>query len=404
MSKKKDILKRLNPEEKELLERLKRLTVTQGLKSESLFSIESPLVYAAFLEELPSLKPELLDSTELENFLNWVRERFLDDKHVKKALKRLIFKLKNKKININLDIETKSEPEPIFHKATQEVAYMMLVVSKEESKVILLGAHIYTNTGLDAGIFSFDNKFQLITFYVEENYSKKHIKKIKDLLGDPFPMVEVPLSYVRTLLEDVYSNKKYDLEIEFEVKHLKQTLKRLEKVAPFSEKHPIYELIPDSEISDEITRSELNTLFSDVLVEWWSFMDKLDEIKSLKEELENKASLLILPETELKRIETEIKDRYKEKIIDPEGLVKKFEDLGYYFYKTDKKELFELCLKMLSILNKKGKGYELVSNYMIDKSLVVFEEALYEDEEDEEDEEKERLIITLDDIIDLDRE
>jgi len=61
-----------------------------------LFSIESPLVFAAFLEELPSIKPELLDSTELENFLNWVRERFLDDKHVKKALKRLIFKLKNK--------------------------------------------------------------------------------------------------------------------------------------------------------------------------------------------------------------------------------------------------------------------------------------------------------------------
>ncbi|RLB08495.1 MAG: hypothetical protein DRG27_05650, partial [Deltaproteobacteria bacterium] len=97
------------------------------------------------------------------------------------------------------------------------------------------------------------------------------------------------------------------------------------------------------------------------------------------------------------------KNKYKEKIIEPEKLIKKFEDLGYYFYKIDKKELFKICLKMIVCLKKKERAYELISDYMIEESLD-FVEMIHDILEEEEEKgrkiilKKENLIITPDEI------
>ncbi len=404
MSKKKKITKKLSAEEKNFLEELKKAIIESGLKEEFLERIDSPAVWTAFLEELPSyLKSEAISFSELENFLNKVKEKFLHDKHINKALKRLIFRLKSKGIDIKLDLEDRQE-EPVIHSLeTKKLVYMAPSIGFE-TKVILFA--LQAPPGFDCGVLLFDRKFQLSEFFLLDNFSKKRFNLIKQTFDKEFlppsKLVEISPSYLRTLLEDVDKDKSYNFTENESFSNFKNTLQKLKKIVPPLERHPIYDLVQEHEIPAQITRSELETLFSDVIVLYWSFVDKMDEIEELKKELE-KESPLFLSEFQLYDMEREVKNKYKEKIIEPEKLIKKFEDLGYYFYKIDKKELFELCLKMIACLKKKERAYELISDYMIEESLD-FVEMIHDILEEEEEKgrkiilKKENLIITPDEI------
>ncbi len=402
--KKKEVIKKLSTEEKEFLEELKKIICESGLKKELLERIDSPLVWTAFLEELPSyLKSETVSSSELEDFLNKVKDRFLYDKYVNKALKRLIFKLKNKGIDINLDLEDKQE-EPIIHSLeTKKLVYMAPSIG-DVTKVVLFA--LQAPPRFECNIILFNEKFQLSEFFFLDNLSKKDINSIKQTIDNKFlistKLVEISPPYLRTLLEDIDKDKLYDFIEDESFSNFKNTLQKLKKIVTPLERHPIYDLAQEHEIPAQITRSELETLFSNGIVLYWSFIDKIDEIEELKEELEKK-SPIFLSKFQLYDMEKEIKNKYKEKIIESEKLIKKFEDLGYYFYKIDKKELFEICLKMIAYLKKKERVYDLVCDYMIEKSLD-FIEMIYDILKEEEKKQrkiilkKENLIVTPDEI------
>jgi len=406
--KKKEVIKKLSTEEKKFLEELKKAISESGLKKELLERIDSPLVWTAFLEELPSyLKSEPVTSSELEDFLNNVKDRFSHNKYVNKALKRLIFKLKNKGIDINLDLEDKQE-EPIIHSLeTKKLVYMAPSIG-DVTKVVLFA--LQTPPRFECNVILFNEEFQVSEFFLLDNLSKKDINSIKQTIDNKFlistKLVEISPPYLRALLEDVDKNKLYDFIEDESFSNFKNTLQKLKKIVPPLERHPIYDLAQEHEIPAQITSSELETLFSNGIVLYWSFIDKMDEIEELNRELEKK-SPIFLSKFQLYDIERDLKNKYKEKIIEPEKLIKKFEDLGYYFYKTDKKELFEICLKMIACLKKKEKVYDLVCDYMIDEALDFVEmiHDMFEEELEKERKiilKKENLIITPDEIDDDD--
>lgn len=78
---KKDILKKLTPEEKELFKQIRQRIEIQGLHKHIIEHVTSSIVIAALLREVLGNR---LDDPQLIACLQWIWDKFSRDKYVKR--------------------------------------------------------------------------------------------------------------------------------------------------------------------------------------------------------------------------------------------------------------------------------------------------------------------------------
>ena len=394
MSKKKDIFKSLDSREKEKLKDLEEKIKKEGLKKEILQDIDSPLLCAAILERIPSV---CSDNSDLIPFIKEIKKKFFQDKNVKKSLKRLIFKLKNKGSDLISLIEEKEESPVITPKVEKEVAYMAFIPGS--FKVLVFAVHMYSKTSFDMAIAFINVISEVKTFELERSIKLRTTNKIRSYIKNFFAkmveekMVEIPLSYGRYILEKAYKktledSKNNDLRI---------FIDWIRKNGPDLDKKPIYDLIPKPEVVS-VSDLEIEKIFSlnatgnQIMLTIMALKDE-QQVKELLEKLNNiRNSPLVLEEYQIQEREREIKEEYIEKLIDPEILKEFFEDLSYYLYLLNQKEEAQICLKLAYIFEEKGRNYKSISLKILDKELEMIES-------EEEEESEERLIKSVDEVI-----
>ena len=397
MSKKKNRFKDLDSKEKERLKKLEEKVKQEGLKREILQDIDSPLLCAAILERIPSICSDIFNNPDLIPFIEEAKKRFLQDKNVRKALKKLIFKLKNKGVDLIPLIEEREEVPVITPKIEKEIAYMAFIPGG--FKILVFAVHMYSKTTFDLAIAFISVISEIKIFDLKRSINLRTTNKIKDYIENVFAkmieekMVEIPLSYGRHILEKAYKKRLKDSKDN----DLRIFINWLRKNVPDLVKKPIYDLIPKPE-SISVSDLELEKIFSLDAIEdqiMLTIMALKDEqqVKELLEELNNiRNSPLVLEEYQIEERERELKERYIDKLLDPEILKEFFEDLSYYLYLVGQKEEAQIFLKLAYIFEEKGRNYKLISLKMLNKALEIMKS-------EEENESKGKLIKSVDEVI-----
>ncbi|NIR15222.1 MAG: hypothetical protein GWN86_15315, partial [Desulfobacterales bacterium] len=150
-----------------LLENFKNLTHANVNEQ-----IASPELAQVFVEGLPAKDPEVIP------VLLAVREAF-PQKNVQKAIKKTIFKLKQKGIT-HPDLEPEKGPPVLARSSevTDPAAFLGPIDGSGSRGVLLMLPQI--PTGVDVGMGAISDELGFIQFFVGR-YSKKQLKEIKEI-------------------------------------------------------------------------------------------------------------------------------------------------------------------------------------------------------------------------------
>ena len=308
--------------------------------------IASPELAQVFIESLPTKDSEAIP------VLLAVREAF-PQKNVQKAIKKTIFKLKQKGIS-HPDLEPEKGP-PVLAKS-QEVAdpsaFLGPIDGSGSRGVLLMLPQI--PTGVDVGMGAVSDELGFIQFFVGR-YSKKQLKEIKEIFFSSFDnAVETPISHAATLLERAYGKSEKGLN-ESSRGYLQLRPWILEN-ASLLEQSAIHDLMPLDSLSEgSLTSSQIEKLLAHELMKTW-IIDP-DKIKPLLEEIQKvQESRILVSDAQKTEQITEAKRKATREIFseDRRLLMKgRLEEMAYFFFKLKEEEMARLSLTAAQSLDEK---------------------------------------------------
>ena len=367
---KRNLLKKLGNKEKDLLKQIKQRIEDQGLKQEIIKDVTSPMVAAALLEDITG---NWLDDPQLIDCLKLIQNKFLRDKHVKKEIKRITFRLNKKGIKTDaLKIEEEDSFIPLYREVRENKSYISPVICGIWQRIILLGVNLSASKGIDAGIVFISEEKGMENFILFRNISKKRFSYIKNELENGFAykkyrMIDIPISYAKEKINEAYDKGVGNID---DASGLEELMNWMNDNVPDLDRHPLYDSISGLEICelDVLDQSDIERLFSHELIKDWSVTNDIDDMIQEIRKLEE--SPIIMPDHLKREKIKEIRDRYRGIIFDPDVLKKRFEDMAYYFCLLGEKEILTPCLKAILAFGKRDKGYELITDYMLDKAIL----------------------------------
>ena len=375
---KRDIQKRLKLEEMELLKEIKERIEEHGLSQEIVEDISSPMVAAALLKDIPG---NCLSDPRLIDIIKLIQGKFFKDKHVKKETKRLLFRLNRRGIETEaLRIEEEDDFVPLYSEVKENRAYISPVVCAVWQRIILLELNLPTNRWIEAAVAFVSEEKGLENFIFFRNISKKRFSYIKNELEHGFAykkyrMIGVPISYAKEKIKEAYNKGIGNID---DMSDLKEVMRWMDDNVQNLDRHPLYDFISEFEISkmDNLNETDIYLIFSHELIKDWSVTnhidDMIEEIRKLDE------SPIIVPDHLKKEKIKEFRDKYRDVIFDPGLFKKRFEDIAYYFYMLGEKEILDPCLKAIRAFGKRDRGYELITDHMLD--MAILERVENEDE------------------------
>ena len=332
--------------------------------------IASPELAQVFVESLPTKDPEVIP------VLLAVREAF-PQKKVQKAIKKTIFKLKQKGIT-HPDLEPEKGP-PVLARSpelTDPSAFLGPIDGSGSRGVLLMLPQI--PTGIDVGMGAVSDELGFIQFFVGR-YSKKQLKEIKEIFFSSFDnAVETPISHAATLLERAYGKSEEGLN-ESSRGYLQLRPWVLENVS-LLEQSAIYDLMPlDSLPEGSLTSSQIEKLFAHELMKTW-IIDP-DKIRPLAEDIEKvKESRILVSDAQKTEQITDAKRKITREIFseDKRLLMKgRLEEMAYFFFKLKEEEMARLSLTAAQSLDEKDSP--LLANpfleAVIERSLAFYMQA-----------------------------
>jgi hypothetical protein len=337
--------------------------------------------HAQFLIEILPLEHE--DSIPLLVALKGV----FNDKHVGKAVKRAVFKLKKRGIPTEAFYEEKS-PAPTILKPVQKdspAAYLGPLDSGGFRAIMISLPRSMKGADVGVGIVSDEQGIQQFLF---TNFSKKRAKEMKDyLLQEVGLLVETSLSHAATILEDAYRrHQEHHSEAPQDYLELRPWL--LENVS-LLECPVIYNFMSEPSVSEGIlTKSRVEKLFRHELARSW--LIEFEPIKPFVEDIiKVDASPIVLTEAQKSTRITQIKAKALE-VLFPVGkrelLMRRFEELAYIFFKLDEEEYAKLSLAAARIMGEQCTVLRTnpVIEFLLDRSLDFYMDAS-KDRVDDED-------------------
>jgi len=324
-----------------LLENFKNLTHANVNEQ-----IASPELAQVFVEGLPTKDPEVIP------VLLAVRKAF-PQKNVQKAIKKTIFKLKQKGIT-HPDLE----PEkglPVLARSSEVAnpsAFLGPIDGSGSRGILLMLPQI--PTGVDVGMGAVSDELGFIQFFVGR-YSKKQLKEIKEIFFSSFDnAVETPVSHAATLLERAYGKSQEGLN-ESSRGYLQLRPWILENVS-LLEQSAIYDLMPLDSLSEGgLTSSQIEKLLAHELMKTW-ILDP-DKIKPLVEDIQKvKESRILVSDAQKTEQITEAKRKTTGEIFseDKRLLMRwRLEEMAYFFFKLEEEEMARLSLTAAQSLEEK---------------------------------------------------
>lgn len=321
----------------------------------------------AFLEKLPADAPNVVDLIEA------VREAF-DHKTVQKAVKKTIFRLKQKGIATEA-LET-SQPAAFLLKTLDlddSVAYLSPVDGFGNRAVFLLIPQ--QPMGVDLGMGIINDESGILEF-VCGRYSKKQSKDIKEtFFQDLGEMIETSLPHAATLLEKAHSLKESGPG-DPSADYLKLRPYLNENV-PLLERAMVYEFLSTDNLpGDALTASQVDKLLNHPMMVSW--IANPDKVKPLMEEIEKvqESPILVSEIQKTERIH-EIKAKAIGDIYPRERrwrIKERLEEMAFIFFKQDEEDFAHLALVVAHSIKDEDSILELdpFLEAMVDRTLEYF--------------------------------
>jgi hypothetical protein len=279
----------LSADEKALLDAL--LAETEKIDPSRLQDlISAPGLALALIEELP------IDSARTPELLRALTKAF-PQKEVQKAVRKILFKLKQKGISIpEPDAEGKagfilSRPEK-----QQPKAYVG-PIDGDGSRAVLI-AIPQIPQGHDLGMGVINDELGILEFSFGR-YSRKNAKEVQKIFFEKVPsMVETSLSHAAALLEKAYSLRAGKGESSGDYVRLRPWL--LDHARPL-ENPKVYEVFPSDAVSkDALTESQVQKLLNHKYMTTW-IVDP-EKLRSVIEQI-NEAEQSPILVSEIQKIE-----------------------------------------------------------------------------------------------------
>jgi hypothetical protein len=336
--------------------------------------IPDPLCAQALINRLPT-DPSVIP------LLQVLKDRF-PEKGVGKAIRRALFKLKQKGVPTEAFLAQTADPAPILKPVPKDppLCYVGPIDTPGGARTVALILH-RQGKGREAGfgVVSDTEGFQEFFF---GPLSKKDAMGLTEQFSEKAgPLVETSLSHVATLLEAAYQRQVSTGGRAPE--HYLELRPWLLEQAVLLEGPIIYDMIPRNVVSDHIlTDAALKNLFDDPLMEDWlveyaSLRPYMEEIYRLDE-----SPIFLTPVQKRTRIR-EIQDKCLAQIFTPEkrGRLKyRLEEMAYLFLKLGQEETATSALAAAQAVDSEVTA--LTANPVLDallqRSLAVYHKAIEE--------------------------
>lgn len=358
---------RTSPEEDALVEAL--LADYKDLPPEQTAErAAKPSVAAALIERLPLEAPETPP-------LLVALSRAFPEKNVQKAIRRTLFKLKQRGGDLP-DIPTNASAAPVSRPAGQEepLSYVGPVDGSGSRPVFV--ALPQAPKGFFVGIGIVGDEEGIIHFHAGP-YSKKRMKELESQIMEETggaAMIPTSLSHAAAVLEQGYQrSKEKAARVPPDYLSLRPLL---QEKAPPLERAAVYDLMTEDEIpAGPLTSSQTEKLFDHELMQSW-VVDP-DRAKPLIEEMMRvQESPIFLTEAQkLDRIR-DLQEKWIEENYPPPQrlrLRQRLEEMAFIFYKREERDYSVLALKAAQSLHEDAslKTDEILL-YLLQRSLRWF--------------------------------
>lgn len=353
----------------------------QSGSAEITSSIQDTRLAMALIERLP------LDNEYSIRLLSAINDDF-DDKQVRKAVKKALFKLKKKGFLFE-DFENKQKQHSAILKPIQDDRpYSCLgPLDRTGLRAVLFALHRNVK-GVDMG-FGLVSDDQGIQQFLFNTVSKKQMKEMKNYISEEAgPMVETSLSHVTTLLESAYVCHS-ELNSTPPADYLEIRPWLLENVS-LLERPVIYDFISEESVSDGIlTESVFEKLFEHELMGPWliesevlqPYMEDIQEVKN---------SPIVLSETRKFERIRQIKQKCMEELFPPPKrilLKHRFEEMAFVFFKLGDEDT---ARQSLAISRSAKTGDSMLEanpliEFMLERSIDFYTAAIEEGAAERED-------------------
>jgi len=326
----------------------------------------SPQLAVALVERLP------LDWDRTPELLTVIGEVF-QQKEVKKAIRRTLFKLRQRGVAFP---DANLEEPPTFHlrKVQEEKpeAYVGPIDGTGSRPILIVVPQIPQGIGLGVGVINDEDG---ILEYAFGRYSKKQAREMQALFFEKLPlMVETSLSHATAILEKAHGLRSEKGGPSGDYKQIREWL--LEHVPPLGNL-PVYDILSSESISEEVlTDSQIDRLLAHPLLAGWIVQP--NKLKPVADEVARaeESPILLSGMQKVERVnqikEAAIRQLFPEK---QRNLIRqRLEEMAYLFCKIEEEHLARISLKCaLSFLERDSLlKVNVFLKALLEKSFLVY--------------------------------
>ena len=378
----------LSSEDQDLLSNLvENLAQIEPARIQS--QIPRPELAQALVERLP------LDSPEAATVVKAIRKAF-DHKGVQKAVRRTIFKLKQRGISIPEEDAERVVPSVLKKETPEPDAFIGPIDGVGGRGVFLAVPQV--PQGIDVALGLLSDEIGLIEF-IYGRYSRKRMKELKEFFFDNFHhMVPTSVAHVATVLENAFGRNEHSTT-ESTRQYLRFRPWIQENVA-LLERAVVHDSIdPDSISAEVLTPSQIERLLSHDLMHSW--IVEAEKLKPVAEEISraNESPILVSDSQKTDRVEEVKKAKIDELYPDAKRLTlrSRLEEMAYVFYRLGDEEFARLALSAAISLEKKDTIFSVnpFLKALVERSLTYYEQMASQGEEPAKEEESDPSRIIL---------
>ena len=267
------------------------------------------------------------------------------EKNVVKAIKRALFKLKQKGVSTEAFDAEDGTTSTILKPIQKEppVCYVGPVYGLGFRSVMVILHRKGKGRDIGLGIVSDEEGIQEFLF---NNVSKTLVREFKEHVSEQAgPLIETTLSHAAAILEDAYQ-KHLTLKSDVSEDYLELRPWLLENTAAI-DRFDIFDLIPEVSDRDTIlTGDQLRDFFNHKLLDSWT-IDPEDLTPCVEDMLNVHDSPIVLTEGQKSARIREIKEKCMADIFPAEKrdlLKRRLEEMGYFFFKLGQEETAGMAL------------------------------------------------------------
>lgn len=278
-----------------------------------------------------------------------------DHKDVQKAVKKILFKLKQKGVSVPGE-ESSDDTSILNFKAEPGRPEASLGPIDGSGGRPVFVAIPRIPTGFQVGVGIVNDETGIVDFLFGD-YSKKRMKEVRDLFGRNFSMlIETSFAHAATVLEETYKLSGPGSGAE-PLRHYRRLRPYIQDKVTLLDHHLIYDHIPAESLAGEVlTDSQIKSLFEhDMMAGWFFDLEKMEALVKDMDEAEN-SQILISEEQKANRIR-EIKEKaVDERYTDAKRLLLKnrLEENAYILFKTEEETLARTCLLAAASLERQS--------------------------------------------------